>query len=154
MASRNRSRRRAEHRPADTILSVEELSKRYRLGVVGTGSAKKDLTRWFARRRGGADPLRRLGTAPPPGEAGADGDHWALRNVSFSVAPGEVLGVIGHNGAGKSTLLKVLSRVTAPTSGRVRVGGRTASLLEVGTGFHPELTGRENVHLNGAILGV
>jgi lipopolysaccharide transport system ATP-binding protein len=123
------------------IIEVDGLSKRYRLGQLNAGSLREEADLFLRRLRG---------AAPPKSEA----DFWALRDVSFQVQPGEVVGVIGRNGAGKSTLLKILSRVTEPTSGEVRIRGRVASLLEVGTGFHPELTGRENIYLNGAILGM
>lgn len=135
-----------------TVISVEHLSKSYRLGQIGTGTFTNDLQLWWAKMRGKPNPLLRIGEAD---HGNRDGENlWALRDVSFTVEQGEVLGIIGRNGAGKSTLLKILSRVTAPTSGRIRVKGRVASLLEVGTGFHPELTGRENIYLNGAILGM
>lgn len=123
------------------IIDVQNLSKRYRLGRIGATTLRDDMARVWSRLRGRAP-------------ASDTGDFWALRDVSFSMQPGEVLGVIGRNGAGKSTLLKVLSRITEPTSGRAILRGRVASLLEVGTGFHPDLTGRENVYLNGAILGM
>jgi len=135
-----------------TVISVEHLSKQYDLGVVGTGSLVRDFERWWARMRKQPDPYAVIGHEhhhPKRGES-----ILALDDVSFSVQQGEALGIIGKNGAGKSTLLKILSRVTAPTSGVVKVKGRIGSLLEVGTGFHPELTGRENVYLNGAILGM
>ena len=122
------------------IIEVENLSKCYRLGVIGATSLRDSAARAWHRLRSGT---------PAPAE-----EFWALRDVSFTVQPGEVVGIIGRNGAGKSTLLKILSRITEPTSGRARLRGRVASLLEVGTGFHPELTGRENVFLNGAILGM
>jgi len=135
-----------------TVISVENLSKVYRLGQIGTGTISRDLEAWWAKMRGKPNPMLRIGETDH-GNRDSE-DLWALKDVSFTVKQGEVLGIIGKNGAGKSTLLKILSRVTAPTSGRVRVKGRIASLLEVGTGFHPELTGRENTYLNGAILGM
>jgi lipopolysaccharide transport system ATP-binding protein len=134
------------------VISVEGLSKAYRLGQIGTGTFTNDLRLWWAKVRGKPNPLLRVGETEHGNHAGET--LWALKDVSFTVNQGEVLGIIGRNGAGKSTLLKILSRVTAPTSGRIRVKGRVASLLEVGTGFHPELTGRENIYLNGAILGM
>lgn len=135
-----------------TVISVENLSKSYRLGQIGTGTFAQDLAVWWARVRGKPSPLLKIGQVE---HGNYDGEElWALKDVSFTVQQGEVLGIIGRNGAGKSTLLKILSRVTAPTSGVIKVKGRVASLLEVGTGFHPELTGRENVYLNGAILGM
>jgi lipopolysaccharide transport system ATP-binding protein len=135
-----------------TVISVENLSKTYRLGQIGTGTFSRDLEVWWAKMRGKPNPMLRIGEKD---HGNRDGEElWALKDVSFTVQQGEVLGIIGRNGAGKSTLLKILSRVTAPTSGRIRVKGRIASLLEVGTGFHPELTGRENIFLNGAILGM
>lgn len=127
------------------IIEVQNLSKRYQLGRIGATTLREDLTR-MGRRLRGRDATPQAGSSA--------GEFWALREVSFDVQPGEVLGVIGSNGAGKSTLLKILSRITEPSSGRAVLRGRVASLLEVGTGFHPDLTGRENVFLNGAILGM
>lgn len=135
-----------------TVISVENLSKAYRLGQIGTGTLAYDMKLWWAKVRGKPNPLLKIGVRD---HGNRDGESiWALKDVNFKVEQGEVLGIIGRNGAGKSTLLKILSRVTAPTSGRIKVKGRVASLLEVGTGFHPDLTGRENIYLNGTILGM
>jgi lipopolysaccharide transport system ATP-binding protein len=136
---------------SDTVIKVENLSKRYVLGNIGSGSLSQDLNAAWARFRGKEDPNAKLDSKSFDPK---NPEFWALKNISFEVAQGEVLGIIGKNGAGKSTLLKVLSRITSPTSGQYKVKGRIASLLEVGTGFHPELTGRENLFLNGAILGM
>ena len=137
---------------SDPVISVENLSKAYRLGQIGTGSLSRDINVWWAKVRGKPNPMLRLGETD---HGNRDGETiWALKDVSFTVEEGETLGIIGLNGAGKSTLLKILSQVTAPTSGLVKIKGRIASLLEVGTGFHPDLTGRDNVYLNGAILGM
>ena len=160
--------------PMSTVIEVDDVWKKYRLGVIGTGTLRHDFERWWHRVRGKPDPHAKVGeTANLRTKAasakvaspdltplhGAEGDLrddevWALREISFDVKQGEILGIIGRNGAGKSTLLKILSRVTSPTKGEVRIKGRIASLLEVGTGFHPELTGRDNIFLNGAILGM
>jgi lipopolysaccharide transport system ATP-binding protein len=137
---------------SNTVISVENLSKTYRLGQIGTGTFTYDLALWWAKMRGRPNPLLRIGERDHGNREGES--IWALRDVNFEVEQGEVLGIIGRNGAGKSTLLKILSRVTAPTDGKIKVNGRIASLLEVGTGFHPDLTGRENIYLNGAILGM
>jgi lipopolysaccharide transport system ATP-binding protein len=131
-------------------ISADRLSKLYRLGVIGTGTLHDDFERWWARVRGLPDPTLKVDGS----NSSTHGSVWALKDVSFDLQEGTTLGVIGSNGAGKSTLLKVLSRITAPTAGCVKLRGRIASLLEVGTGFHPELTGRENVFLNGTILGM
>mgnify|MGYP002767258711 FL=1 len=135
---------------SETIIKVDHVSKEYRLGAIGGGTLKGDLQSAWARLRGKEDPNGKIGQGMHTGN-----DRFlALDDVSFEVKKGEALGIIGHNGAGKSTLLKLLSRVTGPTSGTICYNGRIASMLEVGTGFHPELTGRENVYLNGAILGM
>lgn len=144
-----------------SVIEVENLSKLYRLGEVGTGTIQHDLNRWWHRVRGKEDPYTKVGQVNDRTRKSGDGgaraqpDYvWALQDINFQVSQGEVLGIIGRNGAGKSTLLKLLSRVTSPTTGSIKVKGRIASLLEVGTGFHPELSGRENIYLNGAILGM
>lgn len=139
---------------SDIVLSVENVSKLYRIGSIGTGSLAHDLNRLWHRFRGKEDPYLKIGETNDRTRQGQTDYVWALQNVGLSVRKGEVLGVIGRNGAGKSTLLKILSRITSPTSGIVRMKGRTNSLLEVGTGFHPDLTGRQNVYMNGAIHGL
>lgn len=139
----------------DIVIRAEQLSKHYRLGVINHGTLYRDLQSWWAKMRGKPDPNAVLGGEWSHGHSRVEGNLFrALEEISFDVRRGEILGVIGGNGAGKSTLLKVLSRITAPTSGWIGLSGRVASLLEVGTGFHPELTGRENIYLNGAILGM
>jgi len=136
------------------ILKAENISKQYRLGTVGTGTLKHDLNRWWHQIRGKEDPYLKIGETNDRSTKGESDYVWALQDINFEIAKGEIVGVIGKNGAGKSTLLKILSRVTSPTTGSVKFGGRVASLLEVGTGFNGEMTGRENIFLNGAILGM
>ncbi|MFC1812458.1 ABC transporter ATP-binding protein [Thermodesulfobacteriota bacterium] len=175
---------------SDVVIKVENLSKRYRLGLIGGKTLREDVQRWWAKLRGQPDPLLKVDqleklqastslSAPgsslhaqnsklqaqnseptPPGSSlpapsSSQSDAiWALKDINFEVKRGEILGIIGKNGAGKSTLLKIISKITAPTTGEIKIKGRVGSLLEVGTGFHPELTGRENTYLNGAILGM
>ncbi|MDH7911526.1 ABC transporter ATP-binding protein [Winogradskyella sp. SYSU M77433] len=136
------------------IIKIENLGKQYRLGAVGTGTLSHDINRWWYKVRGKEDPYLKVGDVNDRTSKGGSDYVWALKDINFEVQPGEILGIIGKNGAGKSTLLKLLSRVTAPSTGKITCHGRIASLLEVGTGFHPELTGRENIYLNGAILGM
>lgn len=134
-----------------TVILTRGLGKRYRLGVIGRNTLQEEVVYWWQRMRG-KDPHQRVDTS---GRAvSRSGDFWALKDINFEVQRGEVVGVIGANGAGKSTLLKILSRITTPTEGEALLQGRVRSLLEVGTGFHPDLTGRENVYLNGTIMGM
>ncbi len=137
-----------------TVIKVENLSKQYRLGDIGTGTISHDLNRWWYNVRGLEDPYLKIGEENDRTLKGTSRYVWALQNINFEIKDGEAVGIIGRNGAGKSTLLKILSRTTTPTTGRIKLKGKVASLLEVGTGFHPDLSGRENIFLNGAILGM
>jgi lipopolysaccharide transport system ATP-binding protein len=135
-------------------LKVENLSKAYQLGQIGTGTISRDLERWYARVRGKEDPFLRIGEVNDQHTRSESDVAWSLKDINFEIEQGDAVGIIGRNGAGKSTLLKILSKITSPTTGKISGKGRVASLLEVGTGFHPELSGRENIFLNGAILGM
>lgn len=137
-----------------TVIKFENVGKQYRLGVIGTGTLSQDLNRWWAKIRGKDDPFMKIGEENDRTQKGNSRFVWALRDINFKVEQGDVVGIIGKNGAGKSTLLKILSRVTSPTTGDIKIKGRIASLLEVGTGFHPEMTGRENIFMNGSIMGM
>jgi len=135
-------------------LKAEDISKQYRLGQVGTGTISHDLNRFWHQIRGKENPYLKIGEANDRSQKGVSEYVWSLKDINFEIEQGDAVGIIGKNGAGKSTLLKLLSKVTKPTTGKIFTKGRIASLLEVGTGFHPEMTGRENVFLNGAILGM
>ena len=137
-----------------SVIKVENLSKQYRLGQVGTGSLSHDLNRLWHKARGKEDPYLKIGEENNRESKGNSDYVWALKDINFDIEQGDRVGIIGRNGAGKSTLLKILSRTTSPTTGSVKIKGKVASLLEVGTGFHPDLSGRDNIFLNGAILGM
>ena len=138
-----------------SAIKVENLSKAYQIGQIGTGTISQDLERWwFTKVMRKEDPFLKLGETNDRSVKGESNVVWSLKDINFEIEQGNAVGIIGKNGAGKSTLLKLLSRVTAPTTGKIKIRGRVASLLEVGTGFHPELTGRENIYLNGSILGM
>ncbi len=137
------------------VIQVENLSKAYQIGQIGTGTISRDLERFWAMKvRGKEDPFLKIGQTNDRAVKGTSDIVWSLKDINFDINQGDAVGIIGKNGAGKSTLLKLLSRITSPTTGSIKVKGRIASLLEVGTGFHPELSGRENIYLNGAILGM
>lgn len=140
---------------SQTVIQVENLSKAYQIGQIGTGTISHDLERfWVTKILGKEDPFLKIGETNDRSTKGNSNIVWSLKDINFEINQGDAVGIIGKNGAGKSTLLKLLSRVTSPTTGSIKVKGRIASLLEVGTGFHPELSGRENIYLNGAILGM
>ncbi len=139
---------------SNSIIEVENVSKLYKLGSLGTGTFSHDLNNWWQKKIKKKDSSILHGDKNDRSLKNESGYTWSLKDINFSIEEGEIFGVIGKNGAGKSTLLKILSKITKPTTGQIKIDGRIASLLEVGTGFHPELTGRENIFLNGAILGM
>ena len=139
---------------SNIVIEFNNVGKQYILGTIGTGTLSHDLNRWWANIRGKEDPYLKIGEANDRTQKGDSRFVWALRDINFKVNQGDVVGIVGKNGAGKSTLLKILSRVTSPTTGIIKIKGRIASLLEVGTGFHPEMTGRENIFMNGSIMGM
>ena len=139
---------------SNTVIEFNNVGKQYILGSIGTGTLSQDLNRWWAHIRGKEDPYLKIGETNDRTQKGDSRFVWALRDINFKVEQGDVVGIVGKNGAGKSTLLKILSRVTSPTTGDIKIKGRIASLLEVGTGFHPEMTGRENIFMNGSIMGM
>ncbi|MEC4050899.1 ABC transporter ATP-binding protein [Flavobacterium sp. SUN046] len=137
------------------IIKIEDLSKAYQIGQIGTGTISRDIERfWITKVMGRPDPFLKIGETNDRSKKGDSNIVWSLKDINFEINKGDAVGIIGKNGAGKSTLLKILSRVTGPTTGEIKIKGRIASLLEVGTGFHPELSGKENIYLNGAILGM
>ena len=139
---------------SNTVIEFNNVGKQYILGTIGTGTLSQDLNRWWANIRGKEDPYLKIGETNDRTQKSDGRFVWALRDITFKVEQGDVVGIVGKNGAGKSTLLKILSRVTSPTTGDIKIKGRIASLLEVGTGFHPEMTGRENIFMNGSIMGM